>query len=879
MIRRCRHPEEDLDAELRFDFEERVAAKMRSGLDKAEARRAARLEFGGIEQVKEECRDARAFAFLDSLRQDSRFALRMFGRHLGFTAVAVITLGLGIGINAAVFTVTDATLFKAFPLVQRNDRLVYMTSSHGCCVSYPDFEDWRAQAKSFKGMAIVHGTSVVLTDRGGFPERHDATEVSADTFRLAGVSPLLGRDFTASDEIPGASPTAILRYGFWERRFAKDPAIVGKTVRIGSVLTTVIGVMPRGFSFPQNQDLWVPLVKTPRVLNREDRGTWFVFGRMRDDATVASVRTEMQAIGERLESEWPAIEKGFPPIVTTFDEFFIGPNATLIYKTMWGAVGFVLLIACANLANLLLARGMNRSREISVRIAVGAGRWRMIRQLLIESTILSALGGFLGLSIARLGAHLYGLAASGAAISDETPGGWFDHVLEYSMDYRVVAYLVAISIATGLLFGLAPALRLSKLDVNAGLKDGSHGAAGGAHGRRLAALLIVGEMALAVVLLAGAGVMVQSFRKAYTADAGFEKDHILTALITLPPSRYGQIDAQAAFFDRLIERVNAIPGVESAAMTSDLPGWNTRTLPYELSGAPDDADLQAGRRPRVMGMEIGPAWFHTLGARIRAGREFEPTDGAGEIPVAIVNERFASRHWPGQNAIGKRFRVFRGTVPGPWLTVIGIAPNISQSAATGEDFDPVVYFPWLQNPTTGMWVTARTRVPPGNIANAFRREVHALDSELPIDAGPVPLTQRFAPVWQYRGFTAVLFLVFAGFALLLASIGLYAVTAHAVSRRMEEMGIRMALGASARDVRELVVRQGMVPVGIGLAVGLAGAVAVNRLLESQLARVSPADPLTLTLTAAVLIVAATMGCLIPARRATRVDPIMALRHE
>ncbi len=875
-LSRHRRKEDELQEELQFHLEEEAEQRRAQGMATEEARRAAHRDLGNIGLLKENTREMWGWTAAGQLVQDVRFGTRMLWKNRGFTAVAIATLALGIGVNATVFTVTNATLFKGFPLVHRNDRILYMTTSRGCCVSYPDFEDWRAQAKSFEGMALVHGLGITFSDQSAFPQRYTVTEVSAETFKLIGQKPILGRDFGPSDESPGAAPVVILRYGFWERRFGKDPAIIGRTVRLNGAPTTVIGVMPRGFSFPQNQDLWVPLVPTPDVRRRDNHETWFVFGRLAEGVTIESARAEMEPIGKRLASAYPRTNQGFLPEVRNFREFFIGSNATIIYQAMWGAVGFVLLIACANLANLLLARAMGRSREISVRIALGAGRWRIIRQLLIESMMLSGLGGFLGWWIAKWGVRIYALAANGASISDETAGDWFDHILDYSMDYRVFAYLVAISIGTGILFGLAPALRLSKFDVNTTLKDGGRGATGGGRGKHLSALLVIGEMALAVVLLAGAGVMIRSFLNVYTADLGFKTENILTALMSLPKLRYPGAEAQTSFYDRLETRLQAIPGVESMAITDFNPGQSALSVPYELAGAPP---LNEQRCPRVTRLVISPAYFRTLGTAVLSGREFNDADRASGVPVVIVNQRFASQYWPGENPLGKRLRLFRGTTPEAWLTVVGIAPNIAQNGATRHEFDPVAYLPYRQQPAGGMWVIARTRVPPGGLATAFRREVQALDSELPISFGPAPLAERFAPALQYKGFTAVLFLIFAAIALLLASVGLYAVIAHSVSQRTQEIGIRMAVGGTARDILKLVFMQGMLQLGIGLTIGLAAAFAVTPILKSQLVQVSPADPIAYVVASAVLVLSATLGCLIPARRAMRVDPLVALRHD
>jgi putative ABC transport system permease protein len=864
--------EKQLDAELRFHYDQRVAEHIDSGMSESEARRSARLEFGGLEQVREECRDARGFQLLDSFLRDLRYAVRALRRSPGFTFTAIVTLAIGIGVNAAVFTVANAVLFKGFPLVYGNDRILYIDTrrenGYGCCVSFPDFEDWRAQAKSFKGMAAMADMIITLSDKGELPERYDASQVSTNAFKLLGQQPILGRDFTASDEIPGAPPVAILRYSLWEGRFGKDPAIIGRTVRINGVATTVIGVMPQRFSFPQNQDLWVPLVPIPNLQKREARGLWFAFGRMTDGATPRSARAEMETIGRRLASAYPLTNQDSVPRVRNFHEFFIGSNATMLYGSMWGAVGFVLLIACANLANLMLARSIARSREISLRIALGAGRWRIVRQLLIESVMLSAIGGIFGWWIAEWGVRAYGLVANPPAQS------WSDHLLDFTMDGRAFAYLIAISTGTGLLFGLASALRLSKIEVNATLKDGSRGATGGGRAKRLSALPVIGEMALAVVLLSGAGLMIRSFLNLYNADLGIKTANILTALVQLPVAKYPRAEAQLSFYARLQTLLEAVPGVEAVAIADYLPTQFPKHLPYELAGA---TPVDAPRRPTLAAVAVSPGYFRTLGATVLSGRDFNDTDGITGIPAAIVNQQFAAKSWPGENALGKRFRLFDGKVPEGWRTVVGVVPNIAQN--TQQEFDPLVYLPYRVKPAGSMWVFVRTRVPPGSLATTFRREIQALDSDLPIWLGPFTLADRLEWNWHTNAVSGALFLIFASIALVLASIGLYAVNAYSASQRSQEIGIRIAMGATASDIHKLVFVQGMLPLGIGLTIGLAASVAANRLLQSALVDVSPTDPITLVVASGVLALSGTVGCLIPARRAMRVDPVVALRHE
>lgn len=817
-------------------------------------------------------RKPRGLPWVDGILQDVRFAIRTLRRHPGITLTAIATLAIGIGANTGVLTVAKAALFAGFPLVDGNDRILYLSSGRGCCVSYPDFEDWRAQAKSFQGIAVVRGARKILDDPSGLAESYDATEISADTFKLVGRKPLLGRDFTILDEIPGAAPVVILSYGFWERRFGKDPTIVGHTVRINGAPTVVIGVMPQGFSFPQKQDLWTPLIPTADIQKRGHRDLWFAFGRVAEGVTIQSVRAEMELIGRRLGKACPVTNQGqnLLPRVQTFNQFFIFANENTIYLCMWGAVAFILLIACANLANLMLARALERSREISLRIALGAGRWRITRQIWIESLILSGLGASAGWWIAKLSVRIYSLA-------DRGPGRSSWRILDYTMDHRIVAYTIAISIATAILFGLLPAIRFLKLDLNSGLKEGARGATGGERGKRLSAFLVIGEVALAVVLLAGAGVMVRSFLNIYNANLGVQTKDILTAHIDLPAGKYPNSEAWSSFFARLQERLETIPGVQSVAIAEAIPTSRTRRLRYDIRGASSQTaqeDNQSG--PNVSALAISPGYFATQGAGVLSGREFNDMDGSSGAPAAIVNERFASKHWPSKNPVGKTVWISNGKSPGHWRTIVGVASNIVQNDRTR--LEPLVYLPYQQMPDNSMEVILRTLVPPATLASTVRREVQALDSDLPV-FGPLTLTERLEANYWSNGLYGVLFLIFAAIALLLASVGLYAVVTHSISQRTREIGVRLALGATKRDIRSLVLKEGMLPVGIGLTAGLVASFGITPILKSVLVQVSSIDPITLTLAAIVLMSSAIVGCMIPAHRAMSVDPVVALRHE
>jgi putative ABC transport system permease protein len=625
--------------------------------------------------------------------------------------------------------------------------------------------------------------------------------------------------------------------------------------------------MREGFSFPQNQDLWVPLVQDSVLRLRDVRSLWFAFGRLSEGATTESARAELESIGAELASEYPQTNAGWVPGPRTFSEFFIGPNATTTYGALWGAVGLVLLIASANLANLMLGRGIGRSREISVRVALGAARWRIVRQLLIESVMLSVAGGICGWWIGKAGVRMYGLMANPPTRT------WSDNLFDFSADHRVLAYFIVISIGTGLLFGLAPALRLSRLDVNTALKVG--GPVG--NRRRLSALLVTAEMALAVVLLAGAGLLMQSFFKVYTADIGINASNVLSMSLNLPEARYPTARSAISFFDSLKGRLEAMPGVESVAIADAFPTAGSRHIPYEIDGA-QAVDEQ--KRPTVSTITVGSRYYQTLGATVLLGRDFNDFDEASSVPVVIVNERFARQVWPGEDPLGKRVQLFNGKSPA-WRTVVGVVSDIVQNDLNRQEFSPLVYVPYRQRPSPEMHVFIRTRVPPETLVQSVRRQVQSLDPRLPIWLGPFTLENRLAGMGYYwnHAIDAILLLILAAIGLLLASIGVYAVISHSVSERRHEIGVRIAIGASARDILRLVFKEGMLPLLAGLALGLGSSFVLNKLLAAELVQISPTDPLTLIAASATLILAAMLGCWIPARRALRVDPVVALRHE
>lgn len=871
----------DLADEIRAHLEMAAEEHQRTGMSAEEARRAAAVRFGGGLAARERAAAERGLPGLESFFKDIIQGLRAMRANPRFTLAAILLLGLSIGVNTTVVTLANAALFKGYPQVQRNDRLLYLTMYPDCCVSYPTFEDWRTMARSFRGMAAVHDSRRTFSDGedDNSARSYYATEITSNTFRLVGREPLLGRDFTHADELPGAAPVVILSYRLWDERFNRNPAVLGHPVRLNGLPTTIIGVMPRGFSFPQNQDLWVPLVPTSFLRDRSKAaGIWYVLGRLADGVSAQQALAEMQTIGRRLRARYPRTDSVLP-LVRTFPEFFIRAESIRVYQAMLGAVTFLLLIACGNLANLLLSRSIDRSRELSVRLALGAGRGRIIRQLLVESVLLSAPGGVLGWVIARCGIAVYASFADGAGLSSWT-GVWFANILDYSMDSRVFVYLAVISLGTGLLFGLAPALKLSKLDIHHIMKDGGRGATSGERGMRLSTLLVMAETALTVVLLAGSGVMIRSLLKVYTANLGFDPSRELMMTLLLPQSKTGP--EIISFANRLKARLEAVPGIEAVAITNTRPYLPLRNLPYETADAPSaPSDEGEQARPKTSRTITTRDYFKSLGRSMLAGRDFNDADGRGGSPVVIVNRQFASAVWPNQNAIGKHLRFFEGNAAGPWLTVIGIAPDIAQGdfAHRLYEFLPEVYVPYRQMPSNVLSVQALARVPPATLANASYREVRALDPALPLAFVPQSMAENLGQSRRYQDSISLLFLIFAVVALLLASVGLYSVVAHSVSRRTQEIGVRIALGATGARILSLISRQAIIPVGAGLAVGLAASLAVNRVLDTFVVGVSPSDPITLAGTSAVLIFFAALGCLIPTFRAARIDPARAIRYE
>jgi putative ABC transport system permease protein len=801
-------------------------------------------------------------------------ALRGLLRARAFALTAVAMLAVAIGLNVTAFVVMDTMLFRGFPLVRDNDRLLYLQERFplgGCCLQYPDYLEWRAQARSFEDLAFVSGRVVEFGEAGGGRIAEVAgVAIGPNGFGLLGVQPALGRDFVEADAVPGAPRVAVLSDAFWRSRFGGRLDVVGATVALDGEPATVIGVMPPGFAFPSRANLWVPLIPTAEMLERTPAG-FMAFGRLAPGTTASQARAELEAINARLARELPATNRDVTPTVGSYSQFFIGPDAATIYGSVWAASWFVLLMACANLANLTLARTVARSRELATRLALGAGYVRLGAELGAQTLLVAVAAGVLG--------GMLGAAAvdAWAAATDSQY-----QVLDYGVRASTLAYLSGVAVLAALLVGLAPLTRLHRLGLDGVLQSAARGATRGVGAKRWARMLVAAQMALAIVLLTGTGVLVRSFANVVGADVGVaEPANVLVGYVAVPRTKLPVAEQRAAFFEALRSRVAAVPGVSIASVGNSRPVnvvWQRR---FELEGRADHVVEPVSASV----LSAGPDYFGAIGAAVLGGREFGIADTAAAPPVAVVNASFAAEHFPGAEAIGQRIRVYDGSAPGEWRQIVGVVSNVMQSEPTRQRFASLVYVPFAQEPEAGAWLFARAETPSDAVTFGVRAAVESFDPDVvleqyeTLEASLRFIADRMDLAHVELGKYAAVAPIFAGIALLLAAVGLYAVVAHAVTLRTKEIGVRVAVGAARRDIRRLVLRGEAIPVGAGVVAGLAASLAVNRVLESQLVGVSPYDPATLVATVAVLTIVALLACLIPARRALRVDPVVALRDD
>ena len=804
--------------------------------------------------------------------QDLRFALRLIVKNRWFSAAAVVALALGIGVNAVGFSIVYAAFFRGLPF-DNADRLfvlTWQTRQGRRNVSHAEFRDWREQNRSFDGLAAYRSDSMNVSDDRALPEQARGTRLSANAFDLLPQQPLLGRGFAAGDDSPGAEPVTVISYTFWKNRYGADKSVLGTRLRVDGRAATIVGVMPEGMRFPDNTEVWIPAVAEsgePR-----DRRSLNVFGRLRPEISRTEAIAEMKGIAERMAVAYPDTNKDFVGVrVETFTDRYVGGAAKTMFWAMMGAVGFILLIACANVANLLLSRSTARAREVAVRAALGATRWRIVRQLLLESLVLAVVGGSCGLLLTYAGVHLFD-----SAITDPSKPYWID----FRVDTQVVGYVAAICLFTSILFGLAPALHISKRENNQVLKEGGRGTVGNRRARWLTGTMVVTELALAVVLLAGAGLMIRSFLNLERLDLGFSPDHLVTMRLQLPDQKYKTPEARLEFYHRLLPKLGALPGVESVAVATTMPPFRAFGRTFEIDGRPvaqrDEDRLNA---PVVT---ISPTFFTVLDRPIRRGREFQERDGAPGSETVIVNDRFVAKFFPGEDPIGRRIRfVERDTKPGSeppvWRTIVAISPSIRHAETRQIENDPVIYTPNRQEAPAGASLVVRSQLPPSSLVDPLRRAVQDIDADQPLFTIQTLAQMMDEERWPFRLFGAT-FGIFGLIGLALASVGLYAVMAYAVTQRTPEIGVRMALGAQPKQVRWMVLRLGLVQLAIGLTLGLGGAYLLSTVVQRTLVGITPSDPVTFVGISAILTLVAVAACLIPARRATRIDPLVALRE-
>jgi putative ABC transport system permease protein len=873
--------EAEIIEEMAQHLEDRYEELRQSGAGQEEACRAALSELSDKNLLAEELRRTervirrepvvlgagRRNMFAD-IWQDIRFGVRMMRKRPGFTFIAVLTLALGIGANTAIFSLVNAVLLRPLPYADP-DRLVTMVKAYpqkgldSWGLSQSDFAMYRDQNHVFEKMAAYSSIGFNLTGVGE-PERLRGASVTVDFFSVLGAEPALGRDFRPEEDTPGKNVVCILSYGFWQRRFGGDPQILGTSLNLNNTATEVVGIMPQGFGYPDRLvDVWIPV-----GLNPQKRNPFILaaIARLKPGTLASEARAETTTImwNEARQSDNPPPEGAdLTTIVIPLKELITGETEKPLLILL-AAVGFVLLIACANVANLMLARATSRTREMAVRLALGASPGRVIRQLLTESLLLAMTGAVTGTLLAWWGVRML----------NRLPVEGIPRIDEVNVNGTVLIFTAAVAALTGLLFGLAPAFGAYRLGLNAGMREGLRGSAT-ASSRRVNNALVVGQFALSVILLIGAGLMLKSFQHLISVNPGFQPDNVLTLRLSLPGRKYAGPAQSSQFYQSLLERVRSLPVVRDAGVISNLPFGSSRTSDgYVVEGhEPPDSNVYPNAQDRV----VSSGYFQSIGMVLLRGRDFSETDLNDSQPVAIVDEMLALQYWPDGNAIGKRIRYGWATGPDSWMTIVGVVAGIKHRSLT-EMREPYMYMPLAQNPQLSMYLAVRTTDDPAAVASAVRSRIQELDPDLPVYSIRT-MTELVGQTLNSKRLTNLLLTAFSLLAVALASVGIYGVMSLYVSSRTTEFGIRLALGAEPRYLLRSILRQGLALTSVGIAVGIAGALVLTRALASLLFEVSATDPIVYGGVALLLVAVALAACYIPARRGARVDPLVALRYE
>ena len=860
--------DQECSEEIQAYLDMLTEANLKQGLSPEEARRNALIELGGVEQVEEKVRDIRMGRFIETVWRDIRTGVRGLIHSPVFTVVTVLSLALGIGANTAIFSVVNSLLLRPLPYPESEQIVdVWHTPPQQSfpgldrfSVSPANYLDWKAQSTVFEQMAVYTQTGLSLSTSND-PLPLMGAIVSSDFFSVLRSNAMRGRTFTPDEERPGRDQVVVIGHGLWQRAFGGDPDIIGQTLTLNSRPFTVVGIMPAGFEFPREAEIWMPLAWDDNERQTRSDHNYLVIARLKQNVSLDQAQAEMSTISSRLEQQYPEANTGWGAMVIPLRTDLVG-DIRLALLVLCCAVGFVLLIACANVANLMLARGANRRKEIAVRIALGAGRARLIRQLLTESVLLAVSGGLLGLLLAWWGSKM--LVQLGSLPNSSDVG----------IDTWALGFTLLVSFGAGIVIGIVPALQFTRTSISDTLKQGSGRTGGTSIKQHTRKALVISEVALSLVLLIGAGLMIRSFWKLQNVDPGFDTSNTLTMSLVLTWIRYPEPHQRLAFVDRTIETIRAVPGVVSVGTTTKIPlAGSGSTQPFSIEGRPTAA---VAEQPMAQTRYISPDYFRAIGIPLRQGRFFSDYDRDKSVPVVIISETMAHRFWPGENPIGRRltptFHVEQGA-----REIVGVVGDVK---ATGLDADAsaMMYLPYKQAPLPFISFVVRTASNPESLVQPVSKAIYSVDKEQAL-TNVQTMDQVLRKSLSGQRFNMTLLLTFAGVALMLAAVGVYGVMNYTVTLRRRELGIRMALGAEKMDVLRLVLGQGLILTLIGVGAGLISAYALTRLMASLLYGVTATDYLTFASVSAVLIVVGLVASYLPARRATKVDPTIALRAE